>query len=213
MGRRSRFGHLVRRYDAISRLAVVVTQPRLFPSPLRLVPNPRQAERTDAELRPLGLATVALLASVTVTDGEPVFGPVKDTNRPRTIPLAEVVMVEVVEHVRRYGLGPAGVLFTTDEECPLGRNDFGRVWRSAARPLGIPAGDGFHQRRHYFAPLLIGGGASITLVQDLLGHAGLSTTQIYAHLFPESADQARAAVDRVLGPVSSACPEAAPHPV
>jgi site-specific recombinase XerD len=185
-GRRSRFGQLVRRYDAIS----------------------------QAELQPLGLATVALLASVTVTDGEPVFGPVKDTkNRPRTIPLADVVMVELVEHVRRYGHGPSGVLFTTDEECPLGRNDFGRVWRSAARPLGIPAGDGFHQRRHYFASLLIGGGASITLVQDLLGHAGLSTTQIYAHLFPESADQARAAVDRVLGPVSSACPEAAPQTV
>jgi integrase len=150
---------------------------------------------------------------VDVVDGEPRFGPVKDTkNRPRTIPLADVVLADLVEHVRRYGTGPEGVLFTTEDGCPLDRDDFGRVWRPAARRLDIPAGDGFHQLRHYFASLLIAGGASITLVQDLLGHASLSTTQIYAHLFPDSADQARAAVERVLGArVSSACHEVMPH--
>jgi integrase len=132
---------------------------------------------------------------VRVVDGAPVFGPVKDKkNRPRTIPLDDAVLKELVEHVRVYGTGPEGLLFTTDGGLPFRRCDFSDVWRPAARPLGIPPRDGFHQLRHYFASILIARGAPITLVQELLGHADLKTTQIYAHLFPDAADVARAAV-------------------
>jgi integrase len=64
--------------------------------------------------------------------------------------------------------------------------------------LGIPVGDGYHQLRHYYASMLIRGGAPITLVQEMPGHASLATTQIYAHLVSDADDQARAASDRVL---------------
>jgi site-specific recombinase XerD len=142
-----------------------------------------------------------------LVDGQPLFGAVKDKkNRPRTIPLADMVVPELVEHVRRYGLGRDGLVFTNERGLPIRRSRFADIWASAARPLGIPVGDGYHQLRHYYASLLIAGGAPITVVQAMLGHASVATTQIYAHLFPDANDQARSAIDRVLGArVSRAC--------
>jgi integrase len=82
----------------------------------------------------------------------PVFGPVKDRkNRPRTIPLPDTVMAGLVEHVRVYGLRPAGLVFTNTKGQPIRRTTFSAMWQAAARPLGIPAGDGFHTLRHFYA--------------------------------------------------------------
>ena len=136
---------------------------------------------------------------VGVVHGRPVFGPVKDKkNRLRTIPLADVVVSGLVEHDRRYGLGPDELIFTSERGLPIRRSRFAEIWASAACPLGIPVGDGYHKLRHYYASLLIAGGAPITVVRAMLGHASLATTQIYAHLFPDADDQARAAINRVL---------------
>jgi site-specific recombinase XerD len=59
-------------------------------------------------------------------------------------------------------------------------------------------GDGYHQLRHFYASVLIHGGADIVMVQKMLGHASLATTQIYSHLFPSSGDMVRAAVNRAM---------------
>ncbi len=145
-------------------------------------------------------------------DGTPVFGPVKDKkNRPRTIPLSDEVTAAMVEHVRTYGTGAGGLLFTNDSGEPIRRTTFSEMWARVARPLGIPVGDGYHQLRHFYASVLIRGGASITLVQEMLGHASLETTQIYAHLFPDSADMVRASVDRALRSLKSVPSEELPE--
>jgi integrase len=138
---------------------------------------------------------------VGVRDRQPVFGPVKDRkNRPRTIPLPDVVLNALVEHVRVYGTGPDALVFTNDRGQPIRRTTFSDTWRKAADPLGVPLGDGFHQLRHYYASLLIHHGESVKVVQDRLGHySATMTLDIYGHLWPDSEDRTRQAVDDVLG--------------
>jgi integrase len=127
----------------------------------------------------------------------PEFGKLKDrNNRPRTIPLPDFVVEELSGHVSRFGLGPEGLIFTGPRGGPIRRVTFSDVWRSAAEPLGIDRGEGFHQLRHFYASLLIESGQSVKTIQDRLGHhSAAMTLDVYGHLWPEGEDLTRAAVD------------------
>jgi integrase len=99
---------------------------------------------------------------------------------------------------------PTKLVFTSAGGRPLRRTRFSDVWRPAAAAAGLGAGVTFHDLRHYYASLLIRHGESVKVVQRRLGHkSAVETLDTYSHLWPDSEDRTREAVDEVLGRVAA----------
>jgi integrase/recombinase XerD len=71
------------------------------------------------------------------------------------------------------------MLFLNARGGSLSRQSAWVVLRTAAEKAGLAAGISPHTLRHSFATHLMEGGADVRVVQELLGHASVTTTQIY----------------------------------
>lgn len=67
----------------------------------------------------------------------------------------------------------------------MGTDAIRKMFKDALRKAGLDESLSPHDMRHTFATDLLDGGADLRSVQEMLGHASLSTTQIYTHLAPE----------------------------
>jgi integrase/recombinase XerD len=84
------------------------------------------------------------------------------------------------ELLRRQGRPRSGhVLFRNARGAPLTRQGAWLILRGAAEQAGLPAPISPHALRHSYATHLLDGGADVRVVQELLGHASVTTTQVY----------------------------------
>lgn len=136
-----------------------------------------------SELLALTLAQVDLDAGVVTTMGK--------GRKERVVPVGD----EAVAWVRRYLAEGrptlAGTrkttprLFLNARGTPLTRMGFWKILRAYGLAAGISRAISPHVLRHSFATHLLERGADLRAIQMMLGHADLSTTQIYTHVLDE----------------------------
>jgi integrase/recombinase XerC len=119
-------------------------------------------------------------------------------SKERIVPIGQVAL----DALREYGaegqkkwkrLHPGPAVFLNRRGGRLTTRSVARIVEKRLRAAGIPIRMGPHGLRHTFATHLLNSGADLRVIQELLGHASLSTTQRYTHL---NLDQLTAVYDR-----------------
>lgn len=82
--------------------------------------------------------------------------------------------------------GKTHAVFLNKRGGALSRQSAWTIIKDAAARAGIDKDISPHTMRHSFATHLLEGGADVRTVQELLGHASVTTTQIYTHVTPEN---------------------------
>ena len=102
-------------------------------------------------------------------------------SKERVAPVLPVVREAVDAYVAAlpFVLGPDEPLFRAKRGGPLGPRPVQALMQRLRGRLGLPASATPHALRHSFATHLLGAGADLRSIQELLGHASLSTTQRY----------------------------------
>lgn len=99
----------------------------------------------------------------------------------RMVPVGEPAL-EAIQHYRHAAGVHYGALFLGKTRARIGVASIWSMLKRCLQHTSIPLNVSPHKLRHSFATHLLDAGADLRSVQALLGHASLSTTQIYTHV-------------------------------
>jgi len=104
-------------------------------------------------------------------------------NKERMVPLGSKASTAIKTYLpQRLELKPKDdYLFVNSRGGRLSTRSIDRIIKKYAAISGIPKNISPHVLRHTFATHLLGGGADLRAIQEMLGHKSLSTTQRYTH--------------------------------
>ena len=105
-------------------------------------------------------------------------------SKERVVPVGEIALEALDAYLDRRG-GGNGPLFRNARGTRLSTRSVHSIVRRRARAAGLARRVTPHTLRHTFATHLLGEGADLRFIQELLGHSRLSTTQRYTHVSPE----------------------------
>ncbi len=102
----------------------------------------------------------------------------------RDVPVLKATSEAVDDYIDEcpFDGGPDEALFLSSRGKPLGARAVQRLLEGLRIELDLPAHVTPHSLRHAFATHLLGNGGDLRAIQELLGHASLSTTQRYTHV-------------------------------
>lgn len=108
-------------------------------------------------------------------------------SKERIVPLGSTAKEQVLAYLERsrpalMGKTPRDTLFLNARGGPLTRMGFWKILRKYVIQAGITRHTSPHTLRHSFATHLLEGGADIRVLQELLGHSNIATTEIYTHI-------------------------------
>jgi integrase/recombinase XerD len=108
-------------------------------------------------------------------------------NKERIVPIGSRAIRAVTSYVKKLrpsllGARSGDALFLSRTGRPLDRTNMWRLVRKYAARVGLDGKVTPHILRHCFATHMLAGGADLRIVQELLGHADVQTTQTYLHV-------------------------------
>lgn len=105
-------------------------------------------------------------------------------SKTRMVPVLPVVVTAITAYLKLcpWRLPPEGPLFVGAKGGPLSPRIIQLAVEGLRGALGLPSSATPHALRHSFATHLLGRGGDLRAIQELLGHASLSTTQIYTRI-------------------------------
>ena len=108
-------------------------------------------------------------------------------SKERIVPLGSTAKELVLAYMEKsrptlVGKTPRDILFLNARGGPLTRMGFWKILRKYVIQAGITRHTSPHTLRHSFATHLLEGGADIRVLQELLGHSNIATTEIYTHV-------------------------------
>ena len=112
-------------------------------------------------------------------------------SKERIVPINESAYNALKNYIDNYRIfllktKPSEYVFINNFGNKISRQGFFKILKKLCKDAGISKEVSPHTLRHSFATHLLNNGANLRVIQTLLGHSNITTTQIYSHLSNES---------------------------